>query len=285
MNLPPACTRLDSPFSASPEWMQALFDNLTAPMASAEMPRRHAAAFELLTAFYRHDVLARTPTSVELDAALAGTLKPTLPELSRDFERGDTAGLLAAAGKLLSAPARLRGKRVQLRGENVFTRHFLPPPAKQVPGCLNGLWRAWRRTAQASAEGDPSRRWLIAYAAFFGLLTIHPFADGNGRTARMLFASALCADGSDCPALALALPLSFADGGRRFHQAALLARSGHFGELRANFLDAMREARARSTPDVDCLSRSLDSDDRPTVRAIFQKIHSDLCWAMMSAGA
>ncbi|MDZ4350644.1 MAG: Fic family protein [Xanthomonadaceae bacterium] len=264
--------------------MQALFDGFAAPAASAQIHRRHAAGFDLLTVLYRHGVLAQETPTEALELAMAGTMRPTLPTLSRDFERGDTAGLLAAAGKLLGKPARLRGKPVRLRGENVFTQHFVPPAAKRVPECLDGLWWSLRRAVETSASGAAEQRCLIAYAAFFALLTVHPFADGNGRTARMLFAALLHAGGVDCPVLALALPLSFAEGGRRFHQAALLARSGHFGELRAMTLDAVREANARFAPDVERLIHALDSDDRLAAKAVFRKIHSDLHWAMLPVG-
>ncbi len=285
MTLPPVLDRQGSPFSASPQWVGDLFDSMLQPVVSAEPPSRHSTAFELLSVLYRHGVLSQGLPSTELDAALAGTSKPSLPTLARDFARADTTGLLAAASKLLGVPVRLRGKHVRLRGENVFTRHFVPPAAKQVPECLNGLWRALRRAAHASAGGAAFQHGLIAYAAFFAVLTIHPFADGNGRTARMFYASLLRLNASDCPILALALPLSFAEGGRRFHQAALLARSGHFGELRANMVDSVREAQTRFAPDVERLIAALDAGERAAATVVLQRIHADLCWATMSPGA
>lgn len=121
-------------------------------------------------------------------------------------------------------------------------------------------------------QDDPIHRALFAYAAFFALLTVHPFADGNGRTARMLYAALPHARGADSPLLTLALPLSFAEGGRRFHQAALLARSGHFHELRANFLDEVKLANDQFGRDVESLCSTLDNADRGGAARTFEDI-------------
>lgn len=57
---------------------------------------------------------------------------------------------------------------------------YLPPEAKEVPGLMSELV-AWIRTAEKS-QPIPA----VAGIAHYAFVTIHPFYDGNGRTARAL---------------------------------------------------------------------------------------------------
>lgn len=58
---------------------------------------------------------------------------------------------------------------------------YLPPEAKDVPGLMAGLvkWINW-----AERNGIPVP--VIAGLAHYQFVTIHPYYDGNGRTARLL---------------------------------------------------------------------------------------------------
>jgi len=58
---------------------------------------------------------------------------------------------------------------------------YLPPEAADVPGLMAGL-AAWAQ--QAQQEGLPTP--LIAGLVHYQFVTIHPYYDGNGRTARLL---------------------------------------------------------------------------------------------------
>ena len=70
-------------------------------------------------------------------------------------------------------------------GENVV--HYVAPPWEDVPAMLRGL----RRVLHASGErGAAVRAALLS----FGLVYIHPFADGNGRTSRFLINDVLRRD-------------------------------------------------------------------------------------------
>lgn len=72
-------------------------------------------------------------------------------------------------------------------GQNVIrdsmTREivYLPPEAKDVPALMKGLVR-W--IAEAEGEGIPIP--IVAGLAHYQFVTIHPYYDGNGRTARLL---------------------------------------------------------------------------------------------------
>lgn len=58
---------------------------------------------------------------------------------------------------------------------------YLPPEARDVPGLMQALV-AWAN--QAHQDGLPAP--LIAGLVHYQLVTIHPYFDGNGRTARLL---------------------------------------------------------------------------------------------------
>ena len=58
---------------------------------------------------------------------------------------------------------------------------YLPPEARDVPGLMAGLV-AWTRRAEK--EGLPVP--LLAGLVHYQFVTIHPYLDGNGRTARLL---------------------------------------------------------------------------------------------------
>ena len=69
---------------------------------------------------------------------------------------------------------------------------YLPPEAKDVP-CLMSAMIAW--THQAGRKGLPVP--IIAALLHYQFVTIHPFYDGNGRTARLLATFALYRGGYD----------------------------------------------------------------------------------------
>ena len=58
---------------------------------------------------------------------------------------------------------------------------YLPPEAEDVPGLMSALVR-WIGEAEKAGVPVP----LIAGLAHYQLVTIHPYYDGNGRTARLL---------------------------------------------------------------------------------------------------
>jgi Fic family protein len=67
---------------------------------------------------------------------------------------------------------------------------YLPPEARDVPALMNGLVD-WVRRAEAERLPPP----LIAGLAHYQFVAIHPYYDGNGRTARLLATLLLQRDG------------------------------------------------------------------------------------------
>jgi len=75
---------------------------------------------------------------------------------------------IETAGQFRTIPVSIRGARLT------------PPPARQVES-LMAEWVAW--IDGAGQAYDPLLRAVIAH---HGFLAVHPFVDGNGRTARLL---------------------------------------------------------------------------------------------------
>ncbi|HTG36092.1 MAG TPA: Fic family protein [Thermoanaerobaculia bacterium] len=78
-------------------------------------------------------------------------------------------------------PSRYRDGQNTIRDSETGALVYLPPEAKDVPALMAGLV-AWIR--QAGEERLPPP--LIAGLAHYQFVTIHPYYDGNGRTARLL---------------------------------------------------------------------------------------------------
>ncbi len=100
----------------------------------------------------------------------------------------------------------------RITGEVVFT----PPATARVPGLVNGFL-GWYNSERAG-ELDPV---LLAGVTHYQLVWIHPFADGNGRTARVMATLALYKRGFDVKRF-FALD-DYYDQDRRSYYAALKA--------------------------------------------------------------
>ncbi len=71
--------------------------------------------------------------------------------------------------------------RYRRGGVRISGSEYLPPEAIAVPGLMQALVAGLEKPLW-----EPDHPVTRAAAAHFGLVHIHPFADGNGRTARLL---------------------------------------------------------------------------------------------------
>jgi len=94
---------------------------------------------------------------------------------------------------------RLRGPRVPSRYREVEcpvvdsstkTVDYAPPEPKDVPPLMQGL-EAWLHAARGQTLPGPVRAAILSHR----FLSIHPFEDGNGRTARLLATAELWRSG------------------------------------------------------------------------------------------
>jgi Fic family protein len=106
-------------------------------------------------------------------AALEGARPPALRALIGQIH----AGLFEGQPRRSVFPGRLRRGPIQM-GDRA---HYVPPPYEWVVPCLAALERGLAR----HSEIDPLVR---AFMTHYQFVTIHPFADGNGRVGRILLA-------------------------------------------------------------------------------------------------
>jgi cell filamentation protein, protein adenylyltransferase len=78
-------------------------------------------------------------------------------------------------------PTPYREGQNSIRDSETGALVYLPPEAKDVPALMSGLV-AWIRQAEKESLPPP----VIAGLAHYQFVTIHPYYDGNGRTARLL---------------------------------------------------------------------------------------------------
>ena len=122
-------------------------------------------------------------------------------------------------------------------------RHTFPPPS-EIPA-LMGDFSVWLRAAPATPE--------TAFAAHYRLVAIHPFNDGNGRTARLLMNLVLIRGGYPPVAvrpadrLAYLSALQEAQAGRSDEEFKRLLYQRLDAALE-DYLSALREALAEPCP-------------------------------------
>ena len=85
-------------------------------------------------------------------------------------------------------PGEFRRSQVWLGGTRPGNAVFVPPPADQLPGCLDAFERFLHD------DPEPTSPLLRAALAHVQFETIHPFLDGNGRIGRSLIVLQLVAD-------------------------------------------------------------------------------------------
>ncbi|HEX4963124.1 MAG TPA: Fic family protein [Thermoanaerobaculia bacterium] len=89
-----------------------------------------------------------------------------------------------------SRPSQYRDGQNTIRDSATGALVYLPPEARDVPALMASLV-AWVRKAEDERLPPP----LIAGLAHYQFVTIHPYYDGNGRTARLLATFLLQRDG------------------------------------------------------------------------------------------
>jgi Fic family protein len=102
--------------------------------------------------------------------------------------------LVMAGGRQKVKPTPYREGQNVIRDGRTRTIVYMPPEAKDVPGLMEGMVQ-WIR------EGNGLPCPIIAGIAHYQFATIHPYFDGNGRTARLLTTLILHLGGYDLKGL------------------------------------------------------------------------------------
>ncbi len=256
-------------FSTRPEWMAAAFAQARAweggrpPAASCS-----DALWPWLIGLLHHDSLVDFATYRGNVSALAARhaadrLRPRMIAVSAATGIATLARESAALSGL--HPTRRRAD-IAIHTENRFTRDFLPIPAKRLASAAQALFdlrQAGLHTTHATAR----------IASYLILLTLHPYRDGNGRTARLLFA----ADTWAAAGSPLELPgLIWLHGQRnaRFHLAAKCARAGDFNMLFGLHAEASAQACRTLAEPLRDLDAALGCNGIAAITAAAQAIHA-----------
>ncbi len=102
--------------------------------------------------------------------------------------------LVMAGGRRKIKPTPYRKGQNVIRDGRTRTIVYMPPEAKDVPGLMEGMVQ-WIR----EGHGFPCP--IIAAVAHYQFATVHPYFDGNGRTARLLTTLILHLGGYDLKGL------------------------------------------------------------------------------------
>lgn len=165
--------------------------------------------------------------------------------------QGSTVKRFVADARRVSGDGTLsiRAVDVRFRAENLLTSRFVPPAATGVGAALRsalpGIESAFERW-----HGDPDKVAICAMLGAQALLTIHPFKDGNGRTARMFMAAKVLRHLGPAPTALLGMLLLHRSGGHQYHQAAWALRAGDAEPMVDLFIEAERLAYERFIKDL-----------------------------------
>jgi Fic family protein len=94
-------------------------------------------------------------------------------------------------GSYAGGAGRFRTKQNWLTSQTTGEQVYLPPPWEDVPSLVDDTM-AWLQTAGAPGP-------IVAAVAHIAIAGIHPFADGNGRTARIVASLAMYRAGYRLP--------------------------------------------------------------------------------------
>lgn len=185
-----------------------------------------------------------------VDAVGAPAPDPSLAtRLRRAFASTAVKCFVADARELTNdSHVAIRNGDVYLRTENPLTAGFTPPCAGHVAEMLGTALR-FHATALAANRGDGGKVAACAVIGMQVLLTIHPFRDGNGRTARMFLAAQLLRHLGPVAAVLLGMLLMHRSGAHQYHQASWALRAGDPEPMVGLFVESELLAH-------DCLQRA-----------------------------
>ncbi|MSP53528.1 MAG: Fic family protein [Gammaproteobacteria bacterium] len=190
--------------------------------------------------------------------------------------------LVMADGKTKIKPTPYRDGQNVIRDGRNGAIVYMPPEAKDVPGLMAGMV-SW---AQQSNNIPCS---ILASIAHYQFATIHPYYDGNGRTARLLTTLILHLGGYDLKGL-YSLEEYYARNLGAYYEAISVGDSHNYYMGRAeaditkwieyfvegmavsfeNVLKRMTEAKAKGSSDQSNLIRTLDPRQRKALE-LFQE--------------
>lgn len=207
-------------YSVTPTWVQSVLRaGACSPVARDLQLPLHTHAFSALLPLLLHGATDAGGVKALTDGRLS--------RLGEMFVQPKVKKFVADARILAEDPTlAIRDRGVYLRTENPLTAQFIPPRADGVARALEAALTSIR-TALVRCRGEFAKSAICAVLGEQILLTIHPFRDGNGRTARMFFAAQLLRHVGPAPTGLLGMLLMHRAGGHQYHQASWALRAGN----------------------------------------------------------
>ncbi len=189
-------------------------------------------------------------------------------------------GLVMAGGKANATSTAYRDAQNVIRDGRTKKIIYMPPEAKDVKNLMNGMVDWINKNNELPCP-------VIAGIAHYQFATIHPYYDGNGRTARLLTTLILHLGGYDLKGL-YSLEEYYAQNLGAYYEAISIGESHNYYMGRAEaditkwieyFVDGMvisfenvlkRMDEAKDLPDQSNLIRKLDPKQRKALE-LFQK--------------
>ena len=137
-------------------------------------------------------------------------------------------GLVMAEGRKKTKPTPYRDGQNVIRDSGSRGIVYMPPEAKDVPLLMNAMV-SWVAASEKDSLPCPIR----AGIAHYQFATIHPYYDGNGRTARLLTTLVLHKGGYDLKGL-YSLEEYYARNLRAYYEALTIGPSHNYYGGRAN---------------------------------------------------
>ncbi len=184
-------------------------------------------------------------------------------------DRRSCSAYIQSLARVAGVRAAMRSSGVRVRSENRFSANFLPPSASEANRAMR---RLFAMHVQDRAGCKPALSQSLTFYMLF--LTIHPLLDGNGRIARLAFASdRILADPWRATHEILALLYLHRDRGRLFHLAAKCMRAGDVGML----ISCMNESLHDSLHELRyCINRLNEEVAKEQRAEVIERIGKDI---------
>ena len=193
--------------------------------------------------------------------------------------------LVMANGKINTKPTKYRDGQNVIRDGRTRAIVYMPPEAKDVKGLMSGMITWMNKNIDLPCP-------VVAGIAHYQFATIHPYYDGNGRTARLLTTLLLHLGGYDLKGL-YSLEEYYARNLGAYYEAISIGESHNYYMGRAeaditkwveyvvegmavsfeNILKRMKEAKVQGSFDQSALIRKLDPRQRKALQ-LFQEFET-----------
>lgn len=231
------------PFVPRRSWVKQVFAPMVGSMAQDRLTDHpgNDAGFVVASLLVEHDALHQA-VEQSLCEKLIAARRVQLLDIGRSLTLAWPKGLLRAAALSGVDDPRLRNARVFVRsGTSALANRFHPPLPQHLKSSCEELGL---HLANEAGALPPLERALVASMV---LLTLHPFSDGNGRTARHVFVSWLFKHGITDPSHVSALAGCFSGGSLRLQLALKALRLGDTSQLLTLYQHSYSIARSEAS--------------------------------------